>query len=56
VSRPESTQAPKAGAVASRAVVAGYLLATPLFALLDFGLGVPLRVAGLDDPTHRGMY
>ena len=56
MSRPESVEAPKGRAVASRNVVTGYLLATPLFALLDFGLGVPLRVAGLDDPTHRGMY
>lgn len=33
-----------------------YYLATPLFALLDLALGFPVRVAGLADPLHRGLY
>ena len=33
-----------------------YYLATPLFAFLDLGLGLPVRVAGLGDPVHRAIY
>lgn len=33
-----------------------YYLATPVFALLDLGFGLPVRVAGLADPFHRGLY
>jgi len=34
----------------------GYYLATPLFAVADLGFGVSIRVAGLDEPWHRGLY
>ncbi len=39
-----------------RDLVTLYYLATPLFALLDLGFGVPVRVAGLHDPEHRAIY
>jgi hypothetical protein len=33
-----------------------WFLATPLFALVDLAFGLPVRVAGLDDPSHRLAY
>jgi hypothetical protein len=33
-----------------------YHLATPLFALLDFGWDLPVRVAGLGASRQRGAY
>lgn len=38
------------------AAVTIYYLATPLFALADFALGLPVRVAGLESPGHRVVY
>ena len=34
----------------------GYYLATPAFAVADFALRAPVRVAGLEDPAHRALY
>jgi hypothetical protein len=34
----------------------GYYLATPLFAIADLGFGMSVRVAGLEEPWHRGVY
>jgi len=48
-------QSPQGGE-ADRPFLAAYYLATPLFVLLDVVLGAPIRVAGLDDPIHRGLY
>lgn len=36
-----------------RSLVPLYYLATPLFAAVDLGLGVPVRAAGLERPFHR---
>jgi hypothetical protein len=33
-----------------------YYLATPVFAVADFYLGAPVRVAGLEDPNQRAYY
>ena len=33
-----------------------YYLGTPLFMLIDYLIGFPMRVAGLDDPGHRLLY
>lgn len=37
-------------------LVTAYYLATPAFAVLDLGFGVPVRVWGLHDPGHRAVY
>jgi len=37
-------------------LVTSYYLATPVFAVLDLGFGVPVRVWGLRDPGHRAIY
>lgn len=34
----------------------GYYLLTPVFAVADLGLGMSIRVAGLDEPWQRGLY
>ncbi len=37
-------------------LVTAYYLATPVFAVLDLGFGVPVRVWALHDPEQRAVY
>lgn len=37
-------------------MLTAYYLLTPLFVLLDVAVHLPVRVAGLEEPTHRAAY